>query len=89
VPRGTPNGARFARQSQKISQTLVREQQDPRGRKYFWLDESVALEQVEADSDYAAVLAGEISITPLQVDRTDYKSLNHLSNWLESLRSDK
>lgn len=87
VPRGEPRGARFARQSQKISQTLVREQKDPRGRKYFWLDESVALEQVEPDSDYAAVLAGEIAITPLQVDRTDYKSLNHLSHWLESLRS--
>ena len=86
VPRGSPSGVRFARQSQKISQTLVREQQDPRGRKYYWLDESVALEQVEPDSDYAAVLAGEIAITPLQVDRTDYRSLNHLSHWLESLQ---
>src|SRR5437762_516711 len=87
--RGEPIGVRFARQSQKISQARVREQKDPRGRKYFWLDESVDLGQVEPDSDYAAVLAGEIAITPLQVDRTDYKSLNHLSGWLDSLRANR
>ncbi|MBI1983843.1 MAG: hypothetical protein HYS61_06565, partial [Acidobacteria bacterium] len=41
---------------------------------------------VEPDSDYAAILAHEVSITPLQVDRTDYASLNHLSRWLPTLQ---
>src|SRR5438094_414066 len=44
-------------------------------------------DNVEPDSDYAAIRAHEISITPLQVDRTDYPSLNHLSHWLASLRA--
>jgi 5'-nucleotidase len=86
VPRGEVRGVRLTRQSQKISQTLVREQKDPRGRAYYWLDETVDLNQVEPDSDYAAILAGEISITPLEVDRTDYPSLNLLSRWLPSLQ---
>ncbi len=86
VPRGEVRGVRLARQSQKISQNLVRKQKDPRGRDYFWLDETVEFAQVEPDSDYAAILAHEISITPLQVDRTDYASLNHLSHWLISLK---
>jgi 5'-nucleotidase len=86
VPRGEPRGVRLTRQSQKISQNLVLEKKDPRGRPYYWLDETVELDQVEPDSDYAAILAGEISVTPLHVDRTHYSSLNHLSRWLAALQ---
>jgi 5'-nucleotidase len=86
VPRDDIRGVRITRQSQKISQNVVLEQKDPRGRPYFWLDETSDLGLVEPDSDYAAVLAHEVSITPLQVDRTDYASLNHLSRWLPTLQ---
>ena len=85
VPRGEVRGVRLTRQSQKISQNLVVEKKDPRGRSYYWLDETTKLDQVEPDSDYAAILAHEISITPLHVDRTHYPSLNHLSLWLSAL----
>lgn len=85
VPRGEVRGVRITRQSQKISQNVIQEQKDPRGRSYFWHDETVDLGQVEPDSDYTAILAREISVTPLQVDRTDYTSLNHLSGWLAAL----
>ncbi len=86
VPRGEVRGVQFTRQSQKVSQNVIHEQKDPRGRPYYWLDETLELSNVEPDSDYAAIMAQKISITPLQVDRTDYPSLNHLSRWLASLR---
>jgi 5'-nucleotidase len=85
VPRGEVRGVRLARQSQKISQNLIVEKKDPRGRPYYWLDETAELAEVEPDSDYAAILAHEISVTPLHVDRTHYPSLNHLSCWLPAL----
>jgi 5'-nucleotidase len=85
VPRDEVRGVRITRQSQKISQNIVLEQKDPRGRPYYWFDETSDLGLVEPDSDYAAILAHEVSITPLQVDRTDYASLNHLSGWLAAL----
>ena len=85
MPRGEVRGVRLTRQSQKISQNLVVEKKDPRGRSYYWLDETVELGQAEPDSDYAAILAHEISVTPLHVDRTHYPSLNHLSLWLPAL----
>jgi len=47
----------------------------------------VAFDHIEPDSDYAAIRDHEISITPLQVDRTDYPSLNHLSCWLAVLQA--
>ena len=86
VPRGVPRGVRLTRQSQKISQNVIHEKHDPRGRPYFWQDETIEARQIEPDSDYAAIFAHEISVTPLQVDRTDYKSLNHLSPWLKAFR---
>jgi len=86
VPRGEFRGVRITRQSQKISQNLVHEKQDPRGRPYYWLDETARLETAEPDSDYAAIRAHEISITPLEVDRTAYASLDQLSRWLPALR---
>ena len=86
VPRGEVRGVRITRQSQKISQNVVHEKQDPRGRPYYWLDETARLETAEPDSDYAAIRAHEISITPLQVDRTDYASLQRLANWLPALQ---
>ncbi len=84
VPRGEVRGARITRQSQKISQNVVHEKTDPRGRPYFWLDETARIESAENDSDYAAIRAHEISITPLQVNRTDYTSLPQFSEWLSA-----
>jgi 5'-nucleotidase len=89
VPRGDVNGVRITRQSQKISQNLVLEQKDPRGRPHYWLDEMVELTDVEPDSDNGAVREHHISLTPLQVDRTHYPSLNHLSRWLPALQIEK
>jgi len=87
VPRDEVRGVRVTRQSQKISQNVVIEKKDPRGRLYYWLDETSDLGLVEPDSDYAAILAHEVSITPLQVDRTDYAHLNHLTRWLPALQA--
>jgi len=89
VPRGEVRGVRITRQSQKISQNIVLEQKDPRGRSHYWLDETIELGDVEPDSDYGAILAHEISLTPLQVDRTHYPSLNHISRWLPALQMAK
>jgi 5'-nucleotidase len=86
VPLGEIRGVRLTRQSQKISQNLVCEKKDPRGRPYYWLDETLAHRNVEPDSDYAAIFNHEISVTPLEVDRTHYASLNHLSAWLPALQ---
>jgi 5'-nucleotidase len=87
VPRGEIRGVRITRQSRKITQNIILEKKDPRGRPYYWQDETVSFDNVEPDSDYAAIIAHEISITPLQADRTDYESLKRLSEWLPKFQS--
>ena len=79
VPPREVRGVRVTRQSRKTTQNVVYQKKDTRGRPYYWQDETVEWDNVEPDSDYAALRAHEISIRPLQVDRTDYASLNHPS----------
>jgi 5'-nucleotidase len=85
VPRGEVRGVRLTRQSQKVSRNIIHEQHDPRGRPYYWQDESMDAGKVEPESDYAAVLSQNISITPLQANRTDDASRVLLTGWLSYL----
>jgi 5'-nucleotidase len=88
VPESWRGGVRFTRQSKKITRTVLREGEDPRGRPYFWLSEQRIDRDMEldAESDYAAIFAGEVSVTPLHLDPTHTESLNHLSHWADQLR---
>lgn len=83
VPEKWNGTVRFTRQSKKITRTVLREGEDPRGLAYFWLSEQRMEngQDVDAESDYAAIFAGEVSVTPLHLDPTHAESLNHLSHW--------
>lgn len=81
VPSPWSGGVRFTRQSPKITRNVLQKGEDPRGRTYYWLNEQKITEDIAADTDHAAILAGEVSVTPLVIDHTDAPSLNHLSHW--------
>jgi 5'-nucleotidase len=85
VPEEWTGGVKFTRQSKKITRNQLTEGRDPRGRIYFWLSEQRIGGDVEPDTDYAAIFAGAVSVTPLHLDLTDMKSLNHLSHWAKTL----
>lgn len=83
----TPQGGiRFTRQSQQITRNVLREEPADRGRS-FWLQETQNLEFLEPDSDYAALQAGDATLTPLYIHRTHAASLNHLSHLAVQLKS--
>lgn len=87
VPEKWSGNVKLTRQSRKITRTVLREGEDPRGCSYFWLSEQRLNQHMDldADSDYAAIFAGEVSLTPLHLDPTHAESLNHLSRWVEKL----
>ena len=89
VPHPWNGGLRFTRQSPKITRNVLQKGEDPRGRTYYWLSEQRITEDIAADTDHAAILAGEISVTPLVIDHTDAPSLNHLSHWKRRLEKTK
>jgi 5'-nucleotidase len=87
VPENWNGSSKLTRQSKKITRTVLREGEDPRAQRYFWLSEQRIdrATELDADSDYAAIYAGEASVTPLHLDPTHAESLNHLSHWTERL----
>src|SRR5438094_2422465 len=85
VPEPWSGEVRFTRQSKKITRNQLSEGKDPKGRTYYWIFEQKIEKDVEPDTDYAAVFAGDVSVTPLHLDPTHDESLNHLSHWANIL----
>ena len=81
VPAGSPQGVRLTKQGKRRYGDLVVEKIDPRGRKYYWIGVGeLGFEDIEG-TDFHAVHRGLISITPLHLDLTNYRSFETLSEW--------
>lgn len=59
---------------------------DPRGRRCYWIGQAGAEQDAGPGTDFYAVNAGKVSITPLQIDFTNYKAFDQVANWLNGLR---
>jgi 5'-nucleotidase len=81
VPPGTPRGVRVTRLGRRLYSEKIVERQDPRGRRYFWIGVGPPAWEAGEDTDYAAVHAGYVSVTPLMLDLTDYPGLRALKDW--------
>ena len=81
VPPGEPRGVKLTRLSRRLYSEKVVERQDPRGRRYFWIGVGPPTWEAGEDTDYAAVHAGYVSVTPLMLDLTDYPGLRGLKDW--------
>ncbi|BDM65401.1 5'-nucleotidase SurE [Shewanella sp. NFH-SH190041] len=58
---------------------------DPAGREIFWLGPPGAEQDAGEGTDFAAVAAGYVSITPLTVDLTAYRQIAQLQDWIEKI----
>ncbi|GGX86974.1 5'-nucleotidase SurE [Litchfieldella qijiaojingensis] len=58
---------------------------DPRGRERFWIAAVGENADEGPDTDFAAVKAGFVSITPLQTDLTRHAALDDVQGWLDAL----
>lgn len=78
VPREPAKGFKITVQTGRKQATAIREDLDPRGRKYYWVEEVVSEWMVHPRSDVVAVAQGWISVTPLQTDLTAHAALETL-----------
>ena len=75
IPDGRATEYRYTRQGSKRVANAILEKEDPRGRSYYWIGQDMSEWEVEADTDYQAIQEGLVSVTPLQRDQTDYRTL--------------
>jgi 5'-nucleotidase len=59
---------------------------DPRGRNIYWIGQPGLEQDAGPGTDFHAVKAGYVSITPLHIDLTHYKAFEQLSTWSQSLK---
>ncbi len=85
VDKEQVRGIRFTKQGKRLYSDAVVEKTDPRGEKYYWIaGEEIGYEKIRG-SDIMAVKEEYISITPIHLDLTNYRSLRLLKSWEESL----
>lgn len=81
VPGEKIRGVRVTRQGMARFSEKFYKRVDPRDRDYWWLGgEFIEMDEGEG-TDSAALKNGEISITPIQYDMTDYKNMEMVREW--------
>lgn len=81
-PDGDYEGVKLTRQGVRLYHDRIEKRLDPRGVPYYWIGGEPPSGIVEEGTDYGAIKQGYISVTPLQMDMTDYKRLEALSGQL-------
>jgi 5'-nucleotidase len=81
IPKGTPAGIRVTKQGFKSARPVISEHIDPRGKLYYWIGEERNGFRAEGGTDFEAVDAGYVSVTPMRSDLTNYLVLDELKDW--------
>lgn len=89
LPAGQPRGWKLTVQAERNHVTEVLRADDPRGRRYYWIDEGQSDWVPHGQSDYEAVRAGFISLTPLQPNLTAVDALAHTGAMVEGTCSEE
>lgn len=85
-PVGDWSGLKITKLGKRVYTEGVIERLDPRGRKYYWIGgEQPTWHPGTSDTDFEAVQAGFISLTPLHLDLTHHESIARLRPLEETL----
>lgn len=74
-------GYMITRQGLRLYRDALDARTDPRGKPYYWIGGEFPLGVDEEGTDYGALLAGFVSITPLQLDLTARQVMEGLKKW--------
>lgn len=75
-------GFQATRLGQRHKAEPVISSKDPRGRSIYWVGPPGGEQDAGPGTDFYAVNAGYVSVTPLQIDLTWYERINDLKAWL-------
>jgi 5'-nucleotidase len=74
-------GIQVTRQGLRVYKDELVVREDPHSRPYYWIGGEFPTALLREGTDYKALEDGYVSITPLQLDLTDYKLQDTLKNW--------
>jgi len=90
IPYKDINGCKITHLGKRIQLTQLDLHTDPFGKPYYWISGAAPVINTDNGSDYQAVIDGYISISPIQIDLTDYSSIQALDRikWLDEKVND-
>lgn len=74
-------GYLVTRQGLRVYRDALDKRIDPRGRPYYWIGGEAPTGVDEPGTDFGALKAGYVSITPLQLDLTAREAMDGLRKW--------
>jgi len=87
VPAGEVKGIRLTRLGRRVYSQKVVEETDPRGKTYYWIGGGPPLWEAGEGTDFEAVNAAWVSVTPLHLDLTNHEALRALATWEDDLQA--
>jgi 5'-nucleotidase len=74
-------GVRVTKLGNRVYRDAIIPKTDPRGKPYYWIGGEDPEWEDDDQSDFNAVQEGFISMTPMRLDLTDYRSMVEMSGW--------
>lgn len=81
LPEGEIAGVSITRQAKRRYRGRIETRIDPRGREYYWLGGELLDEEPPEGTDVDAIQHNQISVTPIQLDFTEYRFMDELRTW--------
>jgi 5'-nucleotidase len=81
LPADQIRGIQVTRQGLRIYNDALVKRLDPRSRPYYWIGGEAPTGVIEDGTDYGALMAGYVSVTPIQLDLTAHAFLDTLRGW--------
>ncbi|MBL8063071.1 MAG: 5'/3'-nucleotidase SurE [Anaerolineales bacterium] len=81
LPESELKGYMVTRQGLRVYRDALDVRSDPRGKPYYWIGGESPTGVDEPGTDFGALRADMVSITPLQLDLTHLKAMDVLKKW--------
>jgi 5'-nucleotidase len=81
LPDERMGGICVTRQGLRVYRDSLVQREDPRGRPYYWIGGDAPTGVPDEGTDFGALAAGQVSLTPLHLDLTAYSAVEALSSW--------
>jgi 5'-nucleotidase len=75
-------GYRITRHGMRVYRDELIRREDPRGVPYYWIGGEAPTGISEEGTDFGALSAGYVSITPLTLDMTNYEFAREMRDWV-------
>ncbi len=74
-------GVQVTRQGLRVYRDALVRRVDPQGHPYYWIGGEAPTGIPEEGTDFGALKAGFVSVTPLHLDLTSYEALRAVQEW--------